>query len=242
MATETASSVSALSYFTEDMSLSDYSDCSDFVPKPHRHRRCKTVRQKRMAFLLHGSTPIHSGFDPKLGPIGAGRPKSSIAGKDSRKRARRHKVCPCGDMSDLRPDDRGMDTATCLKFHRMSTASGEQEPPITTITADSSGSDASTTKKVTFDLGALLATPSTDEEKAEVRTRARELDKNEALPAMAMRQRVSEELRGDGEVTRRTNKCTLVNILDGIDARESEIADGADQSSGRTVHLTMLTE
>ena len=241
MATQTASGVSAL---------------PDSIDR-HRQLRCKIARHKRMALkghtrtpsttdirsaLLHGSTPIQGDFDPKLDPIGSGRPKSSIAGKDSRKRARRHEVSPCGDMSDLRPDDRGMDTATCLEFYRMSTASGDQEPPITATAADSSDSDASTKKKVTFDLGALLATPSTDEEKAAVRARARELDKNEALPARTMRRRVSAELQGDGEVTRRTNECTLVNIVDGINARESQIVEGADQRSGRTVHLTMLTE
>lgn len=235
MATDTASSVSALSYFTEGMSCSEYGDSSDFVPEPHRHPRREIARYKRMApkgrarnsstvgisgALLNGSTPIQGDLNPSLGPIGSGRPKSSMAGKDCRGRARRHKVYPCGDMSNLRPDDRGMGTATCLEFYRMSTASGEQEPLITTTTADSSDSDASTTKKVTFDLGALLATPSTDEQKTKVRTRAHELDKHEALPAMTMRRRVAEELRGDGEVTRRTNDCTLVNILDGIDAPE----------------------
>ena len=207
------------------MSLSEYSDSSDFIPEPHCHLRLSRTELSRA--LFHNSTPCECDFNPKLGPIR--RPKSSTAGKGSPKRARPHEVYSCGDMSNLRPDDRGMDAATCLEFYRMSTASGEQEPPINTA-AGSSSSDASTKKKVTFDLGAQLATPSTEEEKAKVRTRGRELDRNEALAAMAMRDLGSEELGEDDEITRRTRECTLANTLDGINARESRMQ--TEQSKG----------
>ena len=202
------------------MSLSEYSDSSDFIPEPHCHLPLSPTELRRA--LCYGSTPCECDLNPRLDPIGYGRPKSSTAGKGSPKRASRHEVYSWGDMSNLGPDDRGMDAATCPKFHRMSTASGEQEPPINTA-AGSSSSDASTKKKVTFDLGAQLATPSTEEEKAKVRARGRELDRNEALPAQAIRKLLSEELGEDDEITRRTRECTLANTLDGINARESRM-------------------
>ena len=106
-----------------------------------------------------------------------------------------------------------MDFATCIKLYRLSPASGEQEPTITS-TADDSDSAASPNRRVHFDLGAQVVAPS--ENQAEFRARAREVCRDEALPAIAMRRRLSEELGGDNEVIRRAIGYTFTSILDGI--------------------------
>ena len=92
--------------------------------------------------LLPGSTPTGSYFDPRLGPVRFGRPKPSITVKDVREQARYPMVYSWGDMTNLRPADRGMDADMCFQLYGISTASGEQEPPIT-ITANSSDPAAS---------------------------------------------------------------------------------------------------
>ena len=145
MATNFTFTISASSYFT-------HLNSSISIPDPYRHPRREIARREQMALmgytrtlsgssaLLRGSTAIGRDFNPSLAPIGSGRPKPS-ARRDARERARYRMDLSWGDMSNLRPDDRGMDAAQCREFYRMSIASGEQEPPITTA-ADSSESAA----------------------------------------------------------------------------------------------------
>ena len=142
MATGFAFNVSASSYFT-------HLNPSGFIPDPYRLPQREIARRELMALmgytrtlpgssaLLRGSTPIRRNFNPSLGPVGFGRPKPGTARRDARERARYPMNYSWGDMTNLRPDDRGMDAATCREFYRMSIASGEQEPPITTA-ADAS--------------------------------------------------------------------------------------------------------
>ena len=103
----------------------------------------------------------------------------------------RPKVKSYGDMSNLRPDDRGMDAGTCVKFCHMSM--NDPDNSLFTATSDDSDastdledlkqsiivipddSDVSTPKRVTFDLGAQFATRSSPEQKAEVRARSRKI-------------------------------------------------------------------
>ena len=114
-----------------------------------------------------------------------------------------------GDMSNLRPDDQGMDAATCVKYHRQCTierhrlviaanpndneafAALQKLEKLTAI--DSDDKDASTSKKVTFDLGAQFATRSTPEQQADTRARGRELANQEAA-TLKSKQRDEREL------------------------------------------------
>ena len=80
-------------------------------------------------------------------------------------------------MSNLRPDDRGMDAATCEKFYRMSTA---PEDRISLTSTESDDSDASASTRVSFDLGAKYATRSNTEQKAKCRADARAMVEREA--------------------------------------------------------------
>lgn len=92
-------------------------------------------------------------------------------------RSRRPKLEHHGDMSNLRPDDRGMDAATCEKFYRMSTA---PEDRISLTSTESDDSDASASTRVSFDLGAKYATRSNTEQKAKCRADARAMVEREA--------------------------------------------------------------
>lgn len=124
-------------------------------------------------------------------------------------RSERGFTCPkmehYGDMSNLRPDDQGMDTATCVEFYRQSMiehhklviaanpinreafAALQELEQLTAIDSDDKG--ASTSKKVTFNLGAQFATPSSPENRADTRARSRELANQEAATLKKSKQR-----------------------------------------------------
>ena len=219
--------------------------------------------------LFYGSVPDHvSNFDPRLGPIGSGRPigKASndphLSGlKDAYAKlikpkvskfaklfpsskpivvdeliqqiigiinltdtaileqhrpqrdavqAKHPKPCPRGDMSNLRPNDRGMDTTTCIKFYQVSTVSDDEMPLVGT----ESNNSVAPVKKVTFDLGAQLATQSTEEQKANCRARGRELVNSEAVAARRIHGQVTRMLReDDDEISRHTTCVALTSLL-----------------------------
>ena len=130
-----------------------------------------------------------------------------------------------GDMSNLRPDDRGMDAATCAEWYRLSTAPEDQVPVIAT---ESDDSGASTSQRVTFDLGAQYATRSTDEQKANCRARAREMAIEEAIAARDTRALTMSILQeGDDETALLTSMATLINTVDGM-----RISDAIVYSTG----------
>ena len=227
MAFSSASTSNSLSGFTDPLSHSQYGNSSNFRLELRRRSQGEIARHKRTArkgrtqapsttnirsALLEGSTPEtvdQSHFDPKLGPIGSGRPRPRSASEEALVRATRDQMYSQGDMSNLRPDDPGMDIPTCLKLYGKSIESGEQEPPVTTA-ADPSERDASTTKKVHWDLEALLIAPS--ERQAETRTAARKESRGEAAHAIEMRDERSRGLRNDSEVARRTRENTFFNV------------------------------
>ena len=77
-------------------------------------------------------------------------------------------------MSNLRPDDRGMDAVTCIKLyftHHVPTIDENQMPLIAT---DFNDVGAYISNEDTIDLGAVFAVRSTEEQKAECRARAHE--------------------------------------------------------------------
>ena len=176
MAFRTPFTSNSLSGFTDPLSHFPNGNYSNSRPGPHRRLQGGIARPQRTArngrtqapsttnirsALLEGSTPEpkdQSHFDPKLGPIGSGRPKPRSASEQALKKAIRDGMYPWGDMSHLRPEDPGMDIATCVELYGLSTGFGEQEPPVTT-TADSSGSDASAREKVHSSLGDLVVFP-----------------------------------------------------------------------------------
>ena len=116
-------------------------------------------------------------------------------------RSRRPKLEHHGDMSNLRPDDRGMDAATCEKFYRMSTA---PEDRISLTSTDSDDSDDSASTRVSFDLGAKYATRSNTEQKAKCRADARAMVEREAATTKhtVMVTKVAPDLEGDFPTTK----------------------------------------
>lgn len=91
-------------------------------------------------------------------------------------RSRYPKLEHRGDMSNLRPDDGGVDRATLSRLYGILTP----EDHIPPITLDSEDSDASTSSEVTFALGVQDAPRFTAEQRAEFRVRAREHMNEEA--------------------------------------------------------------
>lgn len=118
-----------------------------------------------------------------------------------------------GDMSNLRPDDRGMDAATCAEWYRMSTAPEGQMP---VIASESDDRAASTSKRVTFDLGAQFATRSTDEQKANCRAKAREMVNEEAIAARDTGALTMNMLQEDDGTALLTSTITLRNVIEGM--------------------------
>ena len=209
--------------------------------------------------LLDGSTPgFESNLNPSLAPIGSGHPRSIVISNANNKlsspqpcelvrpvlpsatqrampavtrvkRDKAPKLYPHGDMSNLRPDDRGMDEATCIRFYHISTASNGEMPPIEAT--DSSDSNPSPSKKVTFDLGARFAVRSTEEQKAKCRIQSREKTDSEFILAKAMHERVIRELEeeddddDDDEITRFTCTCTLNNMTNSLCEDEDQIVE-----------------
>ena len=195
-----------MSYFTNSITyeryVTNYSDPFRHAgrlisPSPAEHRRqlrqgsFPTHNAELRRQLRQGSFPTDNVFDPRLGPIGSGRPRPSITGRDFAHPAMRHVPA-----SNLRPDDRGMDTATCLEPYRPSTASGEQEPPITTNAAGSREQQAPITTTA-----ASTSTPAQEELEEERSTRTRLIDWLDNLPSP--RSAVEERRRAVAE--RRSN-------------------------------------
>ena len=147
---------------------------------------------------------------------------------------------PHGDMSNLRPDDRGMDAATCAKWYRMSTPPEAQTP---VIASESDDSAASTSNRVTFDLGAQFATRSTDEQKANCRARAREMVNEEAIAARDTRALTMSMLQEDDETALLTSTITLRNVIDGMLTSDVIIhSTGAVADQSNTTDFSVVEE
>ena len=224
-----ASNSNSLSGFTDPLFHSQNGNSSNFRPGSHRHpqggifRPQRTARNRRTQIpsttsirsdLLDGSTPEprdQSYFDPRLGPIGSGRPRPRSASEKSLDKAIRDQMYSWGDMSNLRPHEPGMDIATCIELYGLSAVSGEQEPPVTT-TADSSERDASTA-------------PS--EQQAETRATARDESMGEAKDEFEGRDQDSRDFQEDSEVTLPTRFNTFNNVVGSSSAPGPQMANGA---------------
>lgn len=145
-----------------------------------------------------------------------------------------------GDMSNLRPDDRGMDAATCAEWYRMSTAPEGRMP---VIASESDDSAASTSNRVTFDLGAQFATRSTDEQKANCRAKAREMVNEEAIAARDTRALTMSMLQEDDGTALLTSTITLRNFIDSMLTSDVNIhSNGAIADQSNTTDSSVVDE